>query len=305
MKRLALGRFLLVFAAAALLLPAGVAAKTRPDAWNLHPGSHGPRVGALQWMLSGHCPNKYAPACGGKAKATLHHYFPSVYGPRTKHGLLAYRYRLGFPAKGQCGARASKLTTTVTPWFFALLKGKVTRPVCWVGLAAKRIEGLVVPGASKAALRIKALELSQLGVTESPWGSNRGPRISYVSGGYGPYQGSTGAYGLAWCASFGDWALKHVTGHGFGSSNDAYVPAIVGHAQARGWLEAKPRVGSYVAFLTASGRLASAYHIGYVISLVGSSGVMTVEGNSNQAVREVYRRFGVYNMIYIAIPGVA
>lgn len=262
--------------------------------------SCGPRVKGIQWLLGGHKPSVYT-----KTKPTFHWAPNGLYGARTKTAVRAMKYRLGYPAKGQCGARVSALTTTTSQHLVRLLTGRVHRPTCWVGLAAERIKGTVVPGATKTAITIKLLEFSQIGVTESPWGSNRGARISYASGGYGPYQGSTGAYGLAWCASFGDWALKVVTGHGFGSANDAYVPAIAAHAQANGWLQAKPRLGSYVIFLQPDGRLASAYHIGYVIRLVGSSGVMTVEGNSSNAVHEVYRRFDVYRMVYVNVPGVA
>lgn len=262
--------------------------------------SCGDRVKAIQWLLSGKKPSVYT-----KTKPTFHWAPNGLYGARTKSAVRAMKYRIGYPAKGQCGAHRTALTTTTSQHLIRLLEGKAQRPRCWVGLAADRIKGVVVPGATKRALAIKTLELSQLGVHEIPDGSNRGPRISYASGGFGPYQGSTGAYGLAWCSSFADWALKRITGHGFGSANDAYVPTVVEYAQARGWLQAKPRLGSFVVFLTSSGQLASAYHIGYVISLVGSSGVMTIEGNAGNAVREVYRRFSVYRMIYVDVPGVA
>lgn len=39
------------------------------------------------------------------------------------------------------------------------------------------------------------LALKEVGVHEAPMGSNRGTRVEF-------YQSSTGAYGLAWCASF-------------------------------------------------------------------------------------------------------
>ena len=166
---------------------------------------------------------------------------------------------------------------------------------------AKARKGVAI---AKRMVRYARQELSR-GVHEIPDGSNRGPRISYQARGYGPYQGSTGAYGEPWCASFGDWALKRIAGHGFGSTNDAYVPTIAEYAQQHGWLQAKPRVGAFVVFLTAAGQLGSAYHIGYVIRLVGSSGVMTVEGNAGNAVREVYRTFNSYHMVYVYLPGLA
>ena len=42
---------------------------------------------------------------------------------------------------------------------------------------------------------------SELGVTESPAGSNTGPRVKV-------YQSSTGMYGQPWCASFVTWVLQ-------------------------------------------------------------------------------------------------
>jgi hypothetical protein len=153
-------------------------------------------------------------------------------------------------------------------------------------------------------LEIQKLEVSQLGTREIPDGSNRGPRISYAAAGYGPYQGATGAYGLAWCASFGTWALKSVTGHGFGSANDAYVPAIAEYAHAHNFLGAKPRVGSFVVFLSANLQLVNAFHIGYVVR-VTASGVQTIEGNAGNAVREVWRPFDSNRMVYVNVPGVS
>jgi hypothetical protein len=262
--------------------------------------SCGTRVSGVQWLLGGHRPSVYR-----STKPTYKWAPNGSYGARTKAAVKAMKYRMGYPAKGQCGARSSQVTDTASSLFVELVEGKKSRPLCWVGIAAKRVKGTVTPGATKAALAIKAFELSQLGVHEVPDGSNRGPRISYASGGVGPYQGSTGAYNAAWCASFGNYALKRVTGHGFGSSNDAYVPTIVQYAEGRGWVQAKPRIGSFVVFLTASGRLASAYHIGYVIKLVGASGVMTIEGNEGNAVREVYRTFASNRMVFVNVPGVA
>lgn len=300
MRRLAV---LLAATAAALVVVNG-AHGARRDGYPLHAGSSGPRVGALQWLLSGHRPNVYT-----KVKPTFHAKPNGWYGARTKSAVKAYKYRLGWPAKGQCGAKSSQLTDAAAKFLVDVLEGKRQRPLCWVAVAAKRISGVVVPGVTNTAMAIKQLELSQLGVQEVPDGSNRGPCISttciLAGHAYGPYQGATGAYGEAWCASFAQWALKSKTGSTIAAPAPAYVPSIAEYAQARGWLQAKPRVGSFVIFLSADRQLVNAFHIGYVIKLVGSSGVETVEGNYANGVHEVYRQFSTNPMVYVDLPGVA
>jgi hypothetical protein len=269
--------------------------------------SCGENVAALQWLLHGGKPFALK-----QAKPTFKGEPNGSYGAITKHAVLAMKFRVGYPAKGQCKAKTSLLTDTTTRYFFFILENKAKRPLCWVGLAAARVKGAIREGQSDAATKIKAFELSQLGVHESPYASNRGPCISYTCslGGhlFGPYQGSTGAYGLAWCASFGDYAMKRIVGHGFGSSNDAYVPTIALYARDHGWLAAKPKAGSFVVFLSASYTLGSAYHIGFVVK-VTASGVQTIEGNAGDAygggVHEVWRSFSGNRMVYLDFPGVA
>jgi hypothetical protein len=295
----------LLAAAAAFLAPVPAVAAHRPacptvrQQFPLHAGSCGQHVADLQWVLGGHRPyvfRQVKPTFKGKPNGS--------YGARTKHDVLAMKYRIGYPAKGQCGAKTTLLRDTTSRYFFFILEGKAKRPTCWVALAAERVKGAVRVGPTVAALRIKQLELSQLGVHEIPDGSNRGPRISYTSGGYGPYQGSTGAFGEAWCASFANWALKQVTGHIIPAALPAYVPSIAEWAQARNLLAAKPKVGSFVIFLSSNLQLVNAFHIGYVIHVTGT-GLETVEGNEGNAVREVWRPFAGNHMVYVNVPGVA
>lgn len=294
----------------ALLTPAVADASRRPDAFPLHPGTHtvkasqGPRVAALQWLLSGHRPNVYT-----QVKPTFHWKPNGAYGARTTSAANQYRYRIGYPAKGQCGARTSMWAAAgVTGYLFNILEGKAKRPACWVALAAERVKGIIRPGATRNARAIQLLEVSQLGVHEIPDGSNRGPCISTVcqhDGAIeGPYQGSTGAFGEAWCASFAQWAIKHVTGRTIPAPLPAYVPSIAEWAQARNLLAAKPRVGSFVVFLSADLKLVNAFHIGYVVR-VTASGVQTIEGNYANGVHEVFRRFDANHMVYVDVPGVA
>jgi CHAP domain len=296
-----------------VLLALAVAPSVRAkDSFPLHGGSAGPRVAAVQWLVSGHRPNVFT-----KVKPTLKHYTRGVYGARTKAAVKAYKYRIGYPGKGQCGAKASTVTDTAGRLFVEILDGKRQRPICWVAVAAERVKGIVLAGATSAALAIQKLEVSQLGVHEIPDGSNRGPCISTVCRAnlaHGPpleaYQSSTGAFGEAWCASFAQWALHAVTGQYMTAPLPAFVPSIAEWAKQRNYLAAKPRVGSFVVFLSADLQLVNAFHIGYVVR-VTATGIQTIEGNAGGpahfggAVLEVWRLYALNHMAYINVPGVA
>ena len=289
-------RTLLIGALLGTLLAIAPAQAARHDTLPLHAGSYGERVAGLQWLLAGHRPNvftKVKPTFRGKPNGAL--------GARTKHAIVAYKFRIGYPGRGQCGARMTLLVPTAGHLFFDLLEGKRQRPICWVALAQQRVQ-LVVPGASRAALAIKALELSQLGVREVPDGSNRGPCISFTCrlgalGAFGPYQGATGQFGAAWCASFQQWAFN-AQGPGTFADRSAGVLYIESWAQKHGYLNAKAKVGSLVAFLDDGG------HIGYVTKVL-ASGYVTVEGNEGNAVKQVYHPWNDRLRVFIDIPGVA
>jgi len=286
-------------ALAVVLAPSGAHAAVRHDTFPLHAGSNGQRVQDLQWLLGGHRPYVFT-----QVKPTFKFKPNGAYGARTKSAVIAMKYRVGYPKLGQCGSKTTLLRDTTTRYFFAILEGKALRPRCWVALAAQRVKGLVRVGATDTALKIQALEVLQLGVQEVPDGSNRGPRISFTANGFGPYQGSTGAYGAAWCASFAQWALKSVTGHTMPAPLPAYVPSIAAWAQAHNYLAAKPKVGAFVIFLSPDLQLVNAFHIGYIVR-VTASGVQTVEGNYADGVHEVWRPFDANPMVYVDVPGVA
>jgi hypothetical protein len=261
--------------------------------------SCGQHVADLQWLLHGGKPYVFR-----QVKPTFKSKPNGSYGAVTKHDVLAMKFRIGYPAKGQCRAKTSLLNDTTTRYFFYVLEGKAKRPTCWVALAAERVKGAVRTGQTTTAFAIQKLEVSQLGTREIPDGSNRGPRISVTAGGFGPYQGSTGAYGAAWCASFAQWALKAVTGRTMPAPLPAYVPSIAAWAQANNFLAAKPRVGSFVIYLSSDLRLVNAFHIGYVVK-VTATGIQTIEGNEGNAVREIFRAYTANHMVYVNVPGVA
>lgn len=276
----------LVAAVLAALVVCAPAQATRHDRLPLHPGSAGPRVAALQWLLAGHRPNVF-----NKVKGTYKGKPNGYFGTRTARAVYAYKYRLGYPARYNRKARP-----VAGSYFFALLLGRKHRTKEMVALAARRLK-LVVPGATPMALKIKALAISQLGVTEQPYGSNRGPRISYPVGSRPSYQAATGAYGAPWCASFDQWLLWQA-GYGRIASDSAGVYFIEDWARAHGFLNSKAKVGSFVAFLDDGG------HIGYVTKVLGS-GYVTVEGNSRNSVRQVFHPWNDRLRVFINLPGVA
>lgn len=259
----------------------------RNDNWPLHPRSVGDRVAGLQWMLAGHCPNRFAVACGGKVKPTLHHWTSRVFGPRTKSALIAYRYRLGFPAKGQCGAKASKLVDTVGPWFWALLRGSrdahghliATRPACWVALAASRVELIDKTQPTTLALAIKWWELKQVGTREYGWniGTVKGPGGWSIN----DLQAHFHLYGLAYCEIFQEDAFD-LNGYKpipFSPYPFTVIPTYQ-WAAAHGYASAKAQIGSLMAWIGGAG------HIGYVIGVDADSagnvhGYTTVEANTH------------------------
>lgn len=271
-----------------------------------HSASCGRHVADVQWLTAGHSPYVFR-----QVKPTFKGKTNGLYGARTKAAVKALKYRIGYPAKGQCptSRATSAVTDTAGREFMLILEGRVKRPTCWVGVAAERVKGAVRTGATPAAAALVNLELSQIGVHEIPDGSNRGPCISTscrigTLGVFGPYQAATGAYGQAWCASFWEWALKTVTGHIFATTYPASVPSIVETAHAHNELAAKPRVGSGVAFLSSDLQLVNAFHIGLVIK-VTAAGVWTVEGNYANGVHKVWRPYATNHMVYVNAAGVA
>jgi hypothetical protein len=281
--------------------PAAHAARCN-DRLPLHPGSCGPRVKDLQWLLGGHRPNVFT-----EVKGTFKHQPNGAYGARTKAALFSYRFRIGYPSKGQCGARTSEWQSVeVTGYLFNVLKGKARRPACWVALAASRLKAVVAAQPSKTALAWKQLVVSQLGVTEQPNGSNRGPRISYQSGSYPSYQSSTGAYGAAWCVSFEQWAAQ-VIGYGHFAQDTAGVYYAADFYSARSMTFAKPKLGSLVAFITYDRyghRVPGTGHMGFVVAVQASS-FTYVAGNDSNGVREHTIPDGSRPYLFIRLAGVA
>jgi hypothetical protein len=300
-------RRFMVAAVAATLLAGGLAhaadGKAPPcnDNWSLHAGSCGQRVSDLQWLLGSHKPNVFT-----EVKATFRFKPNGSYGARTKSAVLAFKYRIGYPKKGECGAKTTMLVDDTGPLFFAILEGHAKRPACWISLAAGRVKAIVAAQPTKTALAWKALLVSQLGVTESPVGSNRGPRISYSVGRYPSYQSATGAYGVAWCVSTQQWAAQ-VVGSGHFADDTAGVYYAVDYYAARNLVFAKPKFGSLVAFITYNSRgqrASGTGHMGFVVAVQANS-FTYIAGNDSNGVREHTIAFGSRPYAFIRLPGVA
>lgn len=286
---------------AALSLAAAIAASSAPaagrhDQLPLRAGSAGPRVAALQWLLAGHRPNVFT-----KVKPTLRQggYTKGVLGARTKHAIVAYKWRLGYPAE--------LVKPVAGPYFFRLLKGEATRPPAWIANAARRVKA-VEPGASAWALKAKAYELRllELDIHEIPDGSNRGPAISYGAHGVPALQSATGAYGLAWCVSTQQTVFKAI-GYGTFADATAGVYYAVDFYAARNLVFAKPKVGSLVAFVdydTHGRRIPGTGHMGYVVK-IAASGFVSIEGNASNRLLERFHPFGDRGAVFIRLPGVA
>jgi hypothetical protein len=236
-------------------------------------GDRGQRVKDLQWLLKGNAPSVYKiKAYKGRVNG--------VFGKSTWRAVRSMKWRLGYPS-GWIDGRAG-------PQFIRILLGKEARPLKWIGRASARAKqlasGVGNTSCARSAVRVAN---SQVGVTESPWGSNSGYRVRQ-------YQSATGAYGLAWCASFAQWVLKH-SGYGTIAGRSAAVYPIVSWAHRRAWVHARAKVGAVVAFLTWQG------HMG-IVTAVSRSGFTTVEGNSSNGVRRRWYPHGYRGAVFIWVP---
>jgi hypothetical protein len=239
----------------------------------LRVGDRGQRVRDLQWLLSGHQPSVY--------RRTIHPYHgrvDGVYGPRTAAAVKATKYRLGFPMREVDGRAGKQL--------FEFLLGKRARPLGWIGVASKRVHASIA-GQTACSRRITAAARAELGVHESPWGSNDGARVRV-------YQSVTGAYHAPWCASFVQYVLRKA-GVGTIANRSAGVFYIANWAHRHTLLHAQPKPGSVVLYLRALG------HTG-VVESVTKRGFYTIEGNASDAVRRRWHPTGYAHTVFIWLP---
>jgi hypothetical protein len=293
-----------------LAVPVPARAAVRHDAWNLHPGSHGPRVASLQWLLSGGKPYAFT-----EVKPTFKYATNGAFGARTKAAVTAMKFRIGYPTAGECGAKGTMLVASTGPQFFAILEGKQKRPACWVALAAARVRAIVAAQPSKIALAWRDVLVSQLGITEtyysrSPHYFNNGPCISssctYHGHRFPALQSSTGQYDVAWCVSTQQEDAMLV-GYGHFADDTAGVYYAVDYYAARNLTFAKPKFGSLVAFITYNSRgqrVSGTGHMGFVVAVQANS-FTYIAGNDSNGVREHTIPDGSRPYLFIRLPNVA
>jgi hypothetical protein len=279
MRRLAL----LALVIATVAAPSVSHAATTPGAGGipktLHTGMRGRRVGALQWLLTGHPPSRFL------GVRTYRGRVDGVYGHQTALAVWNMKWRLGYPRARIDYAAGAQL--------FNFLLGKRARSLQMISIAAVRAKRLIKQHTAETSTqrRLLALERSQLGVHEIPDGSNRGPRISYPLAGVPSYQSSTGAYAAPWCASFQQWTLLRVLGHAI-ADRSAGVFYIKDWAWRHGLIHAIPKPTDLVAFVDGSG------HIG-MVETIARTGFWSLEGNEGNAVRRVWHPFRSQPMVFI------
>lgn len=269
----------------ALVAPLQAATKkpatvVRHDKLPLHLGSYGPRVVELQKLLDGEKKSVFK-----EIRPTLKTQPNGLFGQATEEALFALKYRLGYPDRFNHKGRAVAGTD-----FFSLMYGHSKRTLEMVGWAQIRIQA-VEAGSTVLAQQIKRIETSQLGANEN-LGPNCGTRIDA----YFRYFGI--GCGLPWCAIFAQWSFARA-GYKPPFANRSFgVIYIAQWARDHGYLNAKARVGSLVAFLDDGG------HIGYVVKVL-ASGYVTDEGNSSNRVQQVYHPWSNRLRVFIDLPGVA
>ncbi len=127
------------------------------------------------------------------------------------------------------------------------------------------------------AKELITLAASQIGVKESPSGSNK---VKY----WDFYKERTGVnyQGNPWCAAFVAYCMKKVGIWKFNSDKAMfrYCPSLVDYAkEKKRWIgrDGKPKAGDIVLF--ASGNLAC--HVGIVEKVISSTKIQTIEGNTS------------------------
>jgi|SRR5215211_831197 len=175
------------------------------------------------------------------------------------------------PAPTTPAAPTTSGTAGGSQQFSSMLQGAMAPGVAGAGGPAA---AAAVPSGGSAGQKMVAIAAREVGVAESPPGSNNSPRIAQ-------YRSATaGAPGPGpWCAYFTSWVARQAgvpvgpSGSGFGSVDALYSWAQqAGKALPRG---ATPQPGDLIVWDE---------HIGLVES-VGPGGVVnTIEGNSSDKV---------------------
>jgi hypothetical protein len=217
----------------------------------------GQEVKDLQYLLNGHNVLKQDFLPGNA---------DGEYGAITAGAVHSAKYWLGYPLS-QCGGG------TAGQILFNLLQGHTKLPLTYRVRRATRVKSAAKQTLSERVLNI---EHGEIGVKESPAGTNSGPRVRV-------YQATTGAFFAAWCASFQWWALITAKFKGRGPINRAYCPSWVAAAyDNQGGLRVvssrDARPGDYSLYDWDNDRVAD--HIGLLTTRVTLGAFEAIEGNT-------------------------
>lgn len=126
---------------------------------------------------------------------------------------------------------------------------------------------------SDATARVLKVAGGEVGVKESPVGSNFGPRV-------GQYLAATGIRRPAfWCASFCAWVGDQAIGDAWPLPPSASCDVLLDYARRHKVLRNSPQVGDVFLVMASAN---DAIHAGFVTGVnPGGASVATIEGNSN------------------------
>ena len=149
--------------------------------------------------------------------------------------------------------------------------------------SAVAVPASAVPAPSAQGAQRVALAAAEIGIAESPPGSNDAPRIA-------EYRTATTGSGVGpWCAYFTSWiGAQAGTPLGPGGQGEGYVPHMADWLRSEGRYatpeQATPRPGDLVMFdWERDGELD---HIGLVQSVGADGRVYTIEGNADGLVKQ-------------------
>lgn len=169
------------------------------------PLAHGPDVRALQKALNAvHKDHPNVPKVGVDGQ----------YGPATDHRTRQVAYLLGIGSKHIQGP--------VKPYVQRVIRNPKLRNPVQLIRARKRFQRFRKGLVGKQAFMDWAK--SQVGTTETPYGSNRGPKVSKWQ------RDVAGIDGQPWCGAFAGYGLKHAAGLPI-PAGVVYTPNIIGYAK--------------------------------------------------------------------------
>lgn len=151
-----------------------------------------------------------------------------------------------------------------------------------------------------SAYDVIALAKTQIGVCEEPGGSNN---VIYNTEYYGRVINDPN---YAWCATFVWWLFKHCNSPElyYNGGKTAYVPALDDWGRRNGLTVSEPQPGDLIIFDWDTPK-SGGDHVAVCLSSTPTT-ITTIDGNSEDAVREVTRsRSGILRIIrpaYTAEP---